>query len=83
MTIAECINVLLIIEDYFKEDFTEEEKKALGMAIEILVTLDRERITIPDPPVGLERFQKIKNATTPPPTDTTKNKIEFILRKSF
>lgn len=46
MTIAECINVLLIIEDYFKEDFTEEEKKALGMAIEILVKLDSEKIEI-------------------------------------
>ena len=46
MTIAECINVLLIIEDYFKEDFTEEEKKALGMAIEVLVKLDSEKIEI-------------------------------------
>ena len=46
MTLAECINILLTMEEYFLDDLTHEEQIALNMAIEILVKLDTEDVEI-------------------------------------
>ena len=46
MTLAECINILLTMEEYFLDDLTHEEQIALNMAIEIMVRLDREGLEV-------------------------------------
>lgn len=46
MTLAECINILITMKEYFLDDLTHEEKIALNMAIEILVKLDREGLEV-------------------------------------
>ena len=46
MRLAECINVLLIMQEYFYEDMTKEEHRAFKMAIEILIKLDQESLEL-------------------------------------
>lgn len=46
MTLSECINILITLYEYYKDDLTKIEKVALNMAIEILVKLDTEDVEI-------------------------------------